>query len=197
MEACDVFLTSSIRTPTRSNLRLKLFCDESGNLCSTFCLCYTEKQLHQPLNMHKVLAYWIKDILGNSSIPAHSVATISLPFDFLVYQGGLAGSGVTGKGSSGVAGFKIITSYSSLNWLLGQRWQVRIAPHWKKGKAVQFSFVERESVRYRLTQPETIREHHPGGTTMATKSGSGMLVFQFRKMNGRGLQEWAAILNMW
>lgn len=145
--------------------------------------------------MHKDLAYQIKNALGNSSIPAPFVITISLPFDFLVYQGGLADSGMPAQGSNSAASFKAISSYSSLEWLLGQYWQVRIAPHWKMGKAIQFSYVQRESVRYRLTQPEMIREHHPGGATVTTNSSS-VLVFQFKKMDGHGLEQWAAILNM-
>ena len=145
--------------------------------------------------MHKVLAYQIKSILGNSSIPAPFVVTIRLAFDFLVYQGGLADSGMVAQGSNSGAGFKAISSYSSLEWLLGQYWQVRIAPHWRKGSAIQFSYVQRESVRYRLTHPETIREYHPGGATVTTNSSS-VLVFQFKKMDGHGLEQWATILNM-
>ena len=157
---------------------------------------HTEKQFYQPLNMHKVLAYWIKDILGNDSTPADSVATITLPFDFMVYQGGLGDSGMAVPGNSGVTGFKSITSYSSLNWLLGQHWQVRMNSLWAQGGALRFSFVQRESVRYHLIQPEAIREHHPEGVTMMTETGGWLLEFQFIKKNGFGLEEWTAILNM-
>ena len=187
-------------TPSEHNRNqsgLTLLCDESGSLCSTFYLCYTEKQLQEPLNMHKVLAYRIKNILGNNSIPALHTATITLPFDYLLYKAGLADSGMAVKGTSGAVGFKTITSYHSLNWLLGQHWQVRVGPHWRQGETLHFSFVELKSVRYRLSKPEAIVEHQPGGVTMTTKTGSGMLLFQFKKMNGRGREEWADILNMW
>ena len=157
---------------------------------------YTEKQFYQPLNMHKVLAYWIKNILVNDSTPTNSVATITLPFDFMAYQGGLGNSGTAVPGSSGVADFKSITSYCSLRWLLGQHWQVRMNPLWAQGGALRFSFVQRESVRYHLIQPEAIREHHPEGVTMMTEAGGWLLVFQFIKKNGFGLEEWTAILNM-
>ena len=176
-----VSYTCSSSEQTGSNLELKLLCDESGNLYSTFYLHYTEKQLHEPLNMHKVLAYRIKDILGNNSIPALHVATITLPFDSLVYQAGLADSGVAVKGTGDAPGFKSITSYSSLNWLLGEHWQVRVGPEWRQGKTLHFSYVELESVRYCFSKPEAIVEHHPGDVTMTTKTGSGTLMLQFKR----------------
>lgn len=136
-----------------------------------------------PHNPHHDLAFRIKQALNSKRLSNEQVR-IEIPFDPLVFRGGLMQLG-TLTHTRGGTDIYAISCYSDLTPLLGDQWHIRgLNPR------MNFCYVNLESVRFYLMERAPVDDYKPDGTCVKIKGGF-MLIFKFLRMDGvqRHLQD--------
>ena len=132
-------------------------------------------ELYQPFELHQELAYSIKlALVGSRKDPD---VRIEMPFDLLLFNGGLKQQGYSvhqGRGHE-VMGIK---TYIDLVPLLGKCWYIRILNPRKN-----FCYVNRETVQFWIHKRRDIEEYDEDGVPILHKGGYN-LVFKFARMDG-------------
>ena len=131
---------------------------------------------YQPYNPHQELAYQIKLSLhsGNRREPE---VRIELPFDWLLFEGGLKQCGRCLHKRSGHDVFTV-HSHADLKPLLGDRWHIRIL-----AENLDFCYVNIDTVQYYLHRRQAIKEFDMEGSAISMHGGY-VLVFRFVRMDG-------------
>lgn len=132
-----------------------------------------------PFDFNRELALRIKSRLRSSRTDNPQVS-IELPFDELVFKGGLGQAATIDRRYRGNIQYKI-TKYSNLDLLLGNNWHVRGLND--KG---DFSYVICDSVRFYLKQLKPIidYERHDDEFVKVTHISGKSLVFSFVRGDG-------------
>lgn len=133
-----------------------------------------EVEPYRPFDLHKELAYSIKSSLrGSRNDPE---IRIDMPFDLLLFNGGLKQHGCLLRRAQGheVMG---IENYSDLVPLLGKRWYIRILNPRKN-----FCYVNKETVQFWVHKRKDLEEFDEEGAPTVLKGGYN-LVFRFVRMD--------------
>ena len=142
--------------------------DKSSQECGSDGALHLEQNF--PFNFHEELASWIKASLtaGTRDVDVK----IKLPFDPLIYFGGLQRQGrfVRRWGSNE------IESYSQLSLLHGKQWYFRIF-----NEQMNFCYVNFDTVSYYLRRRNLV-EYSTDGCKLEQKGGF-VLVFKFVRMD--------------
>ena len=106
-------------------------------------------QVYQPFELHKELAYQIKLALDSRGRRDPQIR-IDLPFDKLIYDGGLK---QLGKHSHNNRGSEVYTirHYSDLNPLLGSNWHIRGV-----NARLNFCYLHLDTVQYYLYERQPL-----------------------------------------
>ena len=135
---------------------------------------------YSPFNFHEELAYPIKASLTAGTREDVDVK-IELPFDPLIYFGGLQRQGRFVRRWGGIDIYEI-ESYSQLSPLLGKQWYFRIL-----NEQMNFCYVNLDTVSYYLRRRRNLVEYSTDGCKLEQKGGF-VLVFKFVRMDGVGRQ---------
>ena len=139
-----------------------------------------QPEVYQPFHLHSELAIKIKQALTSSSAREPDVR-ISLPFDKVLFEGGLKQAGTPTSSSRGTKTFTI-KNYSDLSPLLGPRWFVRgINEH------NNYCYVNKDTVQFYLFKRKPIIDYTEHGTVIMDTGYS--LVFRFVRMDCVGRPE--------
>lgn len=138
---------------------------------------------YQPFEHHRELAYQIKLAL-NSGHGRDPSVRLEVPFDKLLFEGGLAQCGKLVARSRGHEVFAI-DSLSRLEPLLGSNWHIR-----GLNDRLDFCYVNVDTVRYHLHQRQSVQSFSPEG--VETTHGGYVLIFKFVRMDGVK-QQWDKI----
>lgn len=134
-----------------------------------------ETELYQPFDLHQELAYHIKSSLKGSR--KDPVIRIEMPFDHLLFNGGLKCCGKLLRKSRGHDIYGL-SHYADLRPLLGDRWHLRIL-----NPRRDFCYVHLETVEYWLHKRKSIQEFDEEGHAIVSKKGGYILVFRFVRMD--------------
>ena len=131
-----------------------------------------QPERYQPFDIHQQLAYAVKASLVSSRDKDPAVR-IEVPFDRLMFQGGLKTAGKFVKKVRDEEQYTI-NQYEDLVPFLGERWFIRgINAH------LDFCAVIKETVIYHLHKKPPIVDHVNG-----TIEGGYVLVFKFVRFDG-------------
>ena len=130
---------------------------------------------YKPFSLYEELRYQIK--LALDSKRKDPEVRIEIPFDVLLFNGGLKQCGVL-KGYSHGHEIYSITSYKDLKALLGDDWWYRCLNEYKN-----FCYIHKETVQYYLHRRKTLTEFTFQGEKHEL-SGGHILVFKFVRMDG-------------
>ena len=154
--------------------------DELTTLDKSCQECGSDGALHlehySPFNFHEELAYRIKASLTAGTREDVDVK-IELPFDPLIYFGGLQRQGRFVRRWGGNDIYEI-ERYSQLSPLLGKQWYFRIL-----NEQMNFCYINLDTVSYYLRKRRNLVEYSTGGCKLEHKGGF-VLVFKFVRMDG-------------
>ena len=128
---------------------------------------------YKPLDVHELLSYAIKSSLvsGRDRDPA---IRLEVPFDKLIFQGGLRAAGKLVRAVRGEEHYTI-TEHKDLTPFLGEKWFIRgINSHF------DFCAVIVETVTYYLHKKAPINDYLSSETT----DGGYVLIFKFVRSDG-------------
>ena len=132
---------------------------------------------YKPLSLYDILRLRIKRAMTCSRKDSPSVK-ITMPFDTLIYNGGLKAAGVLSGISAGIQHYKL-KSYADLNHLLGRNWHFR-------GLNAQgdYGYAVLDTIDFYIRKCRALTEYMPpqlkGGDIELTKTEAGhSLVFSF------------------
>ena len=131
---------------------------------------------YQPYNPHRELAYQIKVSLHSGSRREPEVR-IELPFDRLLFEGGLKQCGRF-LGKRGGHDVYTVRGHADLKPLLGDRWHVRIL-----AENLDFCYVNMDTVQYYLHTRQALKDFDNEGSAISIPGGH-VLVFRFVRMDG-------------
>ena len=133
-------------------------------------------ECYSPFNIHEELAYRIKAALTSGTKDSVEVK-IELPFDPIIYTGGLQQQGkfLRRWERNNIYGIK---KYSDLIPLLGEKWHIRIL-----NEHMNFCYVNLETVSFYLRRKQSLIEYSPDGVKQEFHGGF-YLVFRFVRMDG-------------
>ena len=136
----------------------------------------SEAELYLPYDPHRELAYQIKAAL-DSRHRKDPDTRIDMPFDKLLFDGGLKQRGVHLRRSHGhdVYGLK---QYSDLDYLLGKGWHMRAL-----NERLDFCYANLRTVQYYIHERKALLEFTPSGEKKFVHGGT-TLVFRFIRMDG-------------
>ena len=148
---------------------------------------------HQPTrrkflcSTHRELEYQIKLALNSGTRQVVAVR-IEIPFDPLVFAGGLQQAGVFVREYRGHSVYTI-GAYGALSPLLGQRWHIRGL------NRNDFCYVNLETVLFHLHHRKYLEEVDLGSGEATNEPTGSTLVFKFVRMDGTKAQ-WDSILSI-
>lgn len=129
---------------------------------------------YTPYNAHAELAFLIKQALQSRRDPE---VQISMPFDPLVFNGGLRLLGRPTDAQKPRKSVFTIQNYADLKPLLGDRWHIRGV-----NLRGDFCYVNRDSVRFYLRRKKPLKDYLGDGQCTLVQ-GSFVLVFKFVRMD--------------
>lgn len=141
---------------------------------------------YHPFSLYNELKYLVKMGLDSKRRKEPEVR-IEMPFDEVLFNGGLKASGVFQRCSHGHEVYTI-NNFESLSPFLGGDW-------WYKclNKHLNFCYVNKDTVRYYLHARLPVTEYNPSNQKVEeTVSGNYALVFWFVRMDGVARQ-WAEV----
>lgn len=133
------------------------------------------------------LRYHIKLALNSGSRQDVEVR-IEIPFDPIVFTGGLQQAGTFVRKYRGHSVYKI-TAYGDLSSLLGPRWHLRGLNH------NDFCYVNLETVFFHLHHRKSFEDFNFGSGETTTESAGSTLVFKFVRMD-RTKAQWDSIVRL-
>lgn len=139
-----------------------------------------------PFDAHRELAYQITLAL-NSRLRSEPEVRIELPFDKLIFDGGLKQYGKLLRKSRGQDVYTI-ESYTALAPLLGEKWHMR-----GLNERLNFCYVNLKTIQYHLHKRQNIEVFDPTGKR--TIPGGYILVFKFVRMDGVK-QDWDSVARL-
>lgn len=134
----------------------------------------TPSEVYKPFELHKELAYQIKLALDSRGRRDPEVR-IEIPFDKLLFEGGLKQAGYFLKSSRGYDIYSIKT-YTDLTPLLGSNWHIRGI-----NERMNFCYVELSSVLFYLYKRQTLFDFTVNGKILI--DSGHLLVFKFVRMD--------------
>lgn len=141
---------------------------------------------YRPLDLHKELAYAIKAALRSSLPRRDPDVRVEVPFDLLLYNGGLKAAGTFVREFRGhqVYGIK---AYDDLTPLLGRRWYLRVLNEQK-----DFCAVKLGTVLFYIHRRPALKEFSPEDGAPIPMEGGYIVIFKFVRVDGvrRQLQEY-------
>ena len=141
---------------------------------------------YKPFDLHYELAYAIKAAL-RSCLPRHDPdVRLEIPFDLLIFNGGLKLPGTFVRKFRG-HDIYMIRNYHELAPLLGKQWYLRVL-----NEQQDFCAVKEDTVLFHLYRRSPLKEFDPIDRTSDSMEGGYMLVFKFVRVDGvrRQLQEY-------
>lgn len=152
---------------------------------STFCkIINLQDNFFAP---HRELRYQIKLAL-NSGTRQDVAVQIEIPFDPLVFAGGLQQAGVFVREYRGHSVYTI-AAYGALSHLLGQRWHIRGL------NRNDFCYVNLETVLFHLHHRKHLEEVDLRSGEATNEPTGSTLVFKFVRMDGTKAQ-WDSVLSI-
>ena len=145
-----------------------------------------QMERYQPFCHYKELAYAIKAALRSAMPRRDPDVRIEIPFDELLYNGGLKQAGSFVRNFRGNEVYQI-QSYSDLVPLLGKWWYIRIF-----NEQQDFCAAKLETVLFHLSHRAVLKEFSPDDGTLTPLKGGSVLTFKFVRVDGvrRQLQDY-------
>ena len=144
---------------------------------------------YRAFDFHRELAYAIKAALRSSLPRRDPEVRLEVPFDLLIYNGGLKAAGTFVREFRGhqIYGIK---SYSDLTPLLGKRWYLRVL-----NKQQDFCAIKLETVLFYIHRRADLIEFSAEDGAPIPMEGGYVVVFKFVRVDGvrRHLQEYLSI----
>ena len=134
-----------------------------------------EIEPYERFDLHQELAYQIK--LGLKNSRKDPEIRIEMPFDLLVFNGGLKCCGRLLRKSMGHDIYGL-DRYSDLKPLLGNCWHLRIL-----NPRRDFCYVHLQTVQYWLHKRKSIEEFDEQGHAIISRKGGYVLVFKFVRVD--------------
>ncbi len=111
---------------------------------------------------------------------------IEIPFDELLFNGGLRLNGVFQRFTHGHKVYTV-SNFRCLCGFLGEGWWYRCL-----NKQMNFCYVNNDTVRYYLHSRVSVKEYSPDQQNMKEIPGGSVLVFWFVRMDGVA-REWTGV----
>lgn len=140
---------------------------------------------YRPFSLYNELKYQIKLALDSKRRKEPEVR-IEIPFDEVLFNGGLKLRGVFQQHSHGHEVYTI-SNFSSLTPFIGEGWWYRCL-----NKHMNFCYINKNTVRYYLHNRVPVAEYNPEQQKMEKIAGGPVLVFRFVRMDGVA-REWAKV----
>ena len=137
-----------------------------------------QMESYRPYCHYRELAYAIKAALRSALPRRDPDVRIEIPFDQLVYNGGLKQVGTFVRTFRGNEVYQI-TTYDDLVPLLGKWWYIRVLNEQK-----DFCAAKLETVLFHLGRRPDLTEFCPEDGTLTSCKGGYILVFKFLRVDG-------------
>ena len=144
-----------------------------------------KEDVYRPFSFYDELGYQIKLALDSKRRKEPDVR-IEMPFDRLVFDGGLKQHGNFIGNFHGHEVFSVL-QYSCLDSLLGEGWWYRCLNH-----LLNFCYVNKDSIRFHIHNRISVKHYNPERKEMEEISGGYSFIFKFVRMDGCAT-EWETI----
>ena len=149
-------------------------------------VCPEKPEVYQPFELHRELAYQIKVSLNLSGRRDPDIR-IEVPFDKLLFEGGLKQAGHYIQSTQGNEVYGI-RKYADLTPLLGKNWYIR-----GLNERMDFCYIDLHSLRFYLYKRQPLMEYTPNGKQDINSGHT--LIFKFVRMDGVK-DDWDRVVTM-